>query len=286
MVWENIVQYELFTYLRPFIFLFIVYVIAKIVSWLLEKLFSRLTSIRLHIDPTLAAVLRRIVVFIIYTVGIIEIIMGIPQLQALAYSLFAGAGVIAIIVGYAGKDILSNILSGIVIALFEPFKIEDHILFHNEYGTVEDITLRHTVIRTRDQRRIIVPNSVVSSEIITNYSLKDPRVKKNIDITISYDSSIDKARKIMVEEAKKHPDILRGTSKKQSYAPKVYVEQLADSGVILRLETWAEDEEKGYYAARDLRETIKKQFDKETIEIPYPYRTIVYKNDMKKKRKY
>lgn len=284
MVWETIVEYGIFAYLRPFILLFVVYIIAKVVSWLLERLFERLASIRIHIDPTLGAVLRRIVVFVIYTVGIIEIIMGIPQLQALAYSLFAGAGVIAIIVGYAGKDILSNILSGIVIALFEPFKIGDHILFHNDYGTVEDITLRHTVIRTRDQRRIIVPNSVVSSEVITNYSLKDPRVKKNIDITISYDSSIDKARKIMVDEAKKHPDLLRGFSKKQSYAPKVYVEQLADSGVVLRLETWAEDEEKGYYAARDLREAIKKCFDKEGIEIPYPHRMIVYKKYMKKKR--
>ncbi len=281
MVWENIFQYELVMYLRPIILLFLVYLIAKIVSWFLERMFEKLASIKIHIDPTLGAVLRRIVVFIIYTVGIIEIIMGIPQLQALAYSLFAGAGVIAIIVGYAGKDILSNILSGVVIALFEPFKIGDHILFHNEYGIVEDITLRHTVIRTRDQRRIIVPNSVVSSEIITNYSLKDPRVKKNIDITISYESSIDKARKVMIEEAKKHTGILHGIAKKQNYAPKVYVEQLADSGVVLRLECWAEDEEKGYYAARDLRETIKKRFDKEKIEIPYPHRMIMYKKEKK-----
>ena len=276
MVWPTFLQEEILLFsLKPIILLFVVYLIAKSVGWFLDKLFTRLSAV--HVDPTLATILRRIVIFLIYVWGIIDIIMGIPQLQSLAYSLFAGAGLLAIIVGYAGKDILANMLSGVVVALFEPFKIGDNILFRGEYGFVEDITLRHTVIRTRDHRRIIVPNSVISSDVITNYALRDPRVKQHIDVTIAYDAEIDKARKIMIEEAKTHPSILKGMNKKQNYKPKVYVEQLADSGVVLRLEAWAEDEEKGYYAARDLREAIKKKFDRARIEIPYPHRTIVYK---------
>ncbi|MBI4441392.1 mechanosensitive ion channel family protein [Candidatus Woesearchaeota archaeon] len=269
-------------YLRPFLLLFVVYLVAKLVGWFLERLFDRLVALRIHIDPTLAAILRRIVIFIIYSVGIMEIIMEIPQLQSLAYSLFAGAGLIAIIVGYAGKDILSNILSGVVIALFQPFKINDNVLFRGDYGFVEDITLRHTVIRTRDNRRIIVPNSMITSEEITNYSAKDPTVKKFVDVGISYDSSIDMARDIMLDEAKKHPDILRHKTKKADHRPRVFVEQLADFSVVMRLEFWTEDEEAGYQIARALRESIKKRFDKAGIEIPFPYRTIVYKKQKRK----
>jgi small-conductance mechanosensitive channel len=194
-------------------------------------------------------------------------------------------------VGFAAQQVFSNVISGIFIAVFKPFRVGDNISVNGERGTVDDITLRHTVIKTWKNEYEIIPNSKISEENIINYSIKDPTVVGTVEIGISYDSDIDKARKIMVEEAEKNEGTLKNSRGadmnllKRSETAKVRVTELGDYAVKMKIYFWAADKDNEIKIRYDLNEAIKKRFDREGIEIPFPYRTLVYKKDLEKQRK-
>jgi small-conductance mechanosensitive channel len=138
------------------------------------------------------------------------------------------------------------------------------------------------VIRSFENRRLIIPNSVISSEIVINSSIVDERVCNFIEMGISYDSDMDRAMEIMREEAMAHPDYIDGRSdeEKDNGVPEVVTRVIGfgDSSVNLRAFVWTIDHTSGFKLKTDLYKSIKEQFDKHGIEIPFPYRTIVYKN--------
>lgn len=220
---------------------------------------------------------------LIYIIGISLAIYNIPQLRAVSVSLLAGAGVLAVALGFASQHALSNIISGIFIVMFKPFKIGDRIkVGGDDHGIVEDITLRHTVIRTFENKRIVIPNSIISEERIENSQLIDDKVCKFVDFGISYDSDVDLAKLIMEEESLKHPFCIDARTKEEKKEGKKQVDvkliNFGDSSVNLRAWVWAENPANAFTMGCELNESIKKRFDKEGIEIPFPYRTIVYKD--------
>ncbi len=256
-----------------------------IVGFLVDRFFKRLiknSMEELDGDPTNYKFLRRVLVTIIYIVGFSIAIYQLPNLRALASSALAGAGILAVSIGFASQQALGNIISGIFIVIFKPFRINDRVKFKDSMGVVEDITLRHTVIRDFENKRIIVPNSIISNEAIVNSNFADDRICRFIEIGISYDSDVAKARSLVKEEILKHPLHIDGRSPEQKengdeLAP-VRVIGYGDSSVNLRGWAWSKDPVDSFQMACDLNESIKNRFDQEGIEIPFPYRTIVYKN--------
>jgi len=273
------------------LFLFLVaMIVAKILAKLVRHWFRKISEAeQLGVDRTRLSIIQSLVTGIIYAIALILIVNSIPELRSYSLSLFAGAGFMAIIIGFAAQETISNIISGILIAVYRPFRVGERIEFNNAKGKVEDITLRHTVIKTWENKRLVVPNSLISKEPISNYSMKDEKMLMRIEMNISYDSGIDKARKIMLSEAKKHNDYFdphKASSIIKKEEPlKVRLVEFGDSSVVLRLYFWAKDYPTGFKMACDLRESIKKRFDREGIEIPFPYRTLVYKKDLKKKKR-
>lgn len=303
-------------------FLFILFIglitviIARNVNRLLERHFSKISS-RLHMDPTSFRMFRHIVVALIYFMGIVIVIFSIPSLRNLSVALFTGAGIAGIVIGFAAQNTLSNIIAGLSLAIFQPFRVGDRLNIMNEYGKVTDLNLRHTVIITWDNRRLIIPNSMISNEAIINWTIEDPAVIWPIDVGISYDADIDQARKIMIEEARKHPNVMSPQEVQYSVVKpslikfetlkmgfidppvlhpvdpdfrergevKVNVVELGESSVNLRMNVWFKDRSVAYSSGCEIREAIKKRFDKEGVEIPYPYRTIVYKTDLENEKK-
>ncbi len=219
--------------------------------------------------------LSRLSSYVIYVIGVVIILAilfpGGPQ--ALMGAL-VGAGFLAIVIGMAAQRVIGNFLSGININVTRPIRLGDAVVVRGEFGFVEDIALRHTVIRVWDNRRMIIPNSVLDDEVIINYSLKDPTKLVPVFVQISYESDIDKAMKIMVDVAKKHPDCLPIGN-----LPNVVVMEFAESGVSLRLLSRATDQPTAFQMARDLLYQIKKEFDANGIEIPYPRRYLVFGKD-------
>jgi small-conductance mechanosensitive channel len=203
--------------------------------------------------------------------------------------MLAGAGVFAVIIGFATQKTFGNLVSGIFIAIFEPFRVGDKIIFNGNYGTVQDITLGHTIIQTWDNRNIIVPNAKISDEVLENYTFQDAKLLKHIDLGISYDSDIDLARSLIMDEITTHPHY-KETKDQTGWNDKelafVRVTSWKESSITLRVYFWTLNPSDGYVMMCDLIESIKKRFDNDGVEIPFPYRTIVYKNDLKKPLRY
>jgi len=241
-------------------------------------------------DLTNLRFLKRGISVLIYLTGISFAIYMIPTLRVIATSLLAGAGLFAIAIGFASQQALSNIVGGIFIVIFKPYKINDRLQIRTDLsGIVEDINLRHTVIRNFENKRIIIPNSIISDEVLINSNYKDDKIVKFIDVGISYDSDIDLARKIMQEEVLAHPNFKDYRTQQEiddgvAIVP-VRVLTLGDFSVNLRAWATAANPPEAFVLGTDLLESIKKRFDKEGVEIPFPYRTIVYKKDLEENYK-
>lgn len=259
--------------------------ISFIVGYFFDKVFSKfiLTNFKQgDRNPTTFKFIGHIARAIIYLTGFGMAINMIPQLKSVATSMFASAGILAVAIGFASQNAFANIVSGIFIVIFKPFKVNDRIVFRDTMvGVVEDINLRHTIIRSFENRRIVIPNSILNNEVIVNADLKEPKVCRIFNLGISYDSDIDLAKKIIIDEVKTHQYYFdnRTLSDIENGVPEVLVRVVAwaDSSITLRVWVWAEDSAIGFNMECDLLESIKKRFDLEGIEIPFPHRTIITK---------
>ena len=269
--------------------LMIAIVLSRSVRWLINRSFIT-ASEKIKVDPTRYKFFKNAVSFLIWLIAFGAIVSLIPRLKALAITLFAGAGILMAVLGFAAQQAFSNIVSGIFIVIFKPFRVGDMIkVGSQEYGIVEDITLRHTIINSLANKRIIIPNSIISSEIIVNDSIEDPKVCRWVDVGISYDSDIVLATKIIQEEAMNHHRCIdvRTEQQKEDGFPQVEVRLMSfgDFSVNLRAYVWTNDPFNAIRMHSDINKAIKKRFDREGVEIPFPYRTIVYKTDLPENKK-
>ena len=277
-----------YTFIVVFVFGF-AFLLTRLLRFLLNRFVKR-SSQKLNVDPTRFSFLKNAVSFIIFLGALIVVFVLIPELKTLGLTLTAGAGIITAVLVFASQQAFSNIISGIFVVIFKPFRVNDLIRISDlYYGYVEDITLRHTVIRNFENRRIVVPNSVISSETIVNSNILDAKICNFVEFGISYDSDIDKAMRIIGDEAMKHPNFIdnRSEEDKANNLPPVTVRVigLADFSVNLRAWVWTEDSGKGFVLKTDLYKSVKQRFDKEGVEIPFPYRTVVFKKDIEKESK-
>lgn len=262
--------------------LLVAFVISKTLRILIDR-FIKLSSKKLRVDHTQFNFLKNAVTFFVFLAAIIFIFYSIPKLKTLSITMFAGAGILTAIALFASQQAFANIVSGVFIVIFKPFRVNDLVdVGTQSKGRVEDITLRHTVIRNFENRRMIIPNSVISSEILVNSNIVDETICNFLDIGVSYDSDLDKAMEIIRNTAMAHPNYIdnRSPEEKKNGTPPVVVRVLGfgDSSVNLRAFVWTSDHSNGYVLKTDLYKSIKEAFDKQGIEIPFPYRTIVYKN--------
>ena len=274
---------------RPIIYMIILSLAFLLTLWVrrfIHRFISK-SSLHLKVDPTKYNFIKNAASLIIFSLALFFIIYSVPELRSLGTTLLASAGIATAVLAFASQAALSNIISGIFIVIFKPLRVDDMIrLEGDKAGVVEDITLRHTVIRDFQNQRIIVPNAVISDQTIINAHIGDERMKRQVFFGISYDSNIDKAFQIITEEAEKHPLFLDGRSpeEKASGTPavKCRVIGFGDSSVNLRADVWSNSPEESWEIFCDLNKSVKERFDKEGIEIPFPYRTVVYKTDLPK----
>ena len=264
----------------------VVIVVMLIVQTVINRLFGRARQVMQQRGHDLSSLnfIRYTVLAVLYFFCIMAVADQIPALTTLgtlARSLLAGSGVLAVVIGIAGQEAAGNIVSGVLIIAFKPFKIGDVIRYLDKdvSGVVEEITLRHTVIRTFENKRLIVPNGIINSQVIENASFGDNKVCMFLDVGIGYHSDIEKAMKIMAQEVRNHPGYMdnRTPAEIASGSPEVLVRVtgLASSSVELRAFVWSVNSSIAYQMKSDLLRSILRVFDAEKIEIPYPHRTIL-----------
>jgi len=238
---------------------------ARILDRMLVNYFPTVASkVQMKMDETMQLMMRRLVSATIYVIGLMLIISQIQQLHSLVTAILAGAGIAGLIIGYAAKDSLSNFTSSIFIAVFQPIRVGDLVDFRGEYGQVEDLTLRHTVIRTTDNKRIIVPNSIISMEPIINWSIREPEITWAVDFDLEKASDIDRAREIILRNARSHPLVFKDKPMSVQLANSRYSE------LTLRLEVTIPGRNVAKSIACDIREAVKKEFEAEGIPPAHP----------------
>jgi small conductance mechanosensitive channel len=264
--------------------IFIVIVIMTVVfEWLARRGFVRFIRKRtedLQNDPTNYKFLGNALTSIIYAIGLSFAIREYPPLRTVAGSLLAGAGILAAVLGFASQQAFSNIISGIFIVIFKPFRVNDRLKIKEIYsGVVEDITLRHTIIRDFENRRIVVPNTVIASEILINADYDDHKICKFIEFNVAFKTDLEKAKRIIAEEIAKHKNYLDPRTQEDVEKGKPLVDvrliKFTDFAMILRGYAWSRDNGEAFDMYCDLLESIKKRFDTEGVEIPYPHFVVV-----------
>jgi small conductance mechanosensitive channel len=272
--------FNLLLVLKVAVILLGAFVLERILYSLIRRAYQR--SDKSHEDTTRYRFLKNALRSIVALVAIGWVIYVIPSLKHFAVTLLAGAGILVAILGLATQRAFSNIISGIFIVSSKPFRVGDMVEISREHrGVVEDITLRHTVIRNWENRRVIIPNAVISDATIINSTIEDPATCQWVEFGISFESDLDRAMTILQEEAEKHPNCIdrRTEEELEQGLPKVSVRlvQIAESSLILRAYVWASDPVQARVMHFELNRTIKLRFDREGIGIPYPQRTVSFK---------
>jgi small conductance mechanosensitive channel len=207
----------------------------------------------------------------VYMFALISYAHIVPALKVVGKAWLASVGIISVIVGLAAQNTLGNLIAGISLLIYRPFKLGDRLQVTApsglETGIVESLALGYTLLKTDDNRRIVIPNSVMASQTTINMTGDDPRLICSVPFNISYDSDLDKVRAIIVDLAAKHP--------KAQVVDACQVTKLAASSVELTLEVWCKDALTADILKSDLLEQAKKRFAVEGIQIPYPHTMLI-----------
>lgn len=220
-------------------------------------------------DEHAIATAKKISAYVIYSLTLVAImgIFGLPLT-----SLGAAVGLIGLGVSFALKDMISNFISGLMILVNRPFKIGDQITVQGESGTVRDIRIRATDVKTYDGRKVIVPNSTLYNDTVINNTAYDER-RFEVIVGIGYDDDIEKAKELAIETLEE----AEGTDPEPK--PQVLVEELGGSSVNLKLRGWTKPSKANMVqSASEVTQLIKEKYDEAGIDIPYPIRT-VYMNE-------
>jgi small conductance mechanosensitive channel len=228
-----------------------------------------------RVDRMAVKFLAKLARYCVYVITFVAYAHFVPALSGLSSASLTSISVITVIVGLAAQNTLGNLVAGISLLLYRPFKLGDRLQVIAptglETGTVEIITLGYTLLKTDDNRRVVVPNSLMASQTTINLTTNDPRVVCSVPMSISYDADVDKARAILLDLGSKHP--------KATQVCGCPLTQLGTTGVVLSLDMWCADAFTAIALKCDLLEQAKKRFALEGVGLPLSQTTVVLKDD-------
>lgn len=216
-------------------------------------------------------------IIVISIVCISSVVSYFPAVDKMFTSLLASSGVIALIISVASQDAISNIVSGVFLIFLRPFKIGDVVKYVDKgtLGVVEEISLRHTVIRTFENNRLIIPNKTMNSSIIENYNYADSRACIPLEIDITFESDVEKAMGIYADVIKSHPLFKSygdsGNKPKSTTVPKIIITSFDSTGVTLRGWLWADSMLSAMDYKSDVLRELRLRFKESGICFAYPH---------------
>lgn len=275
---DSVLQYGLTdTIIIILLILITAMVISRILTRLMKKRNFRNLPIWLKVKK-----------YMIITITIYGILTLFIPAKTILDPLLASGGIVAVVVGLAAQETVGNLISGFMIVTFRPFHIGDLIRVNNgEYvGTVVEITIRHTIIETFENTRVIIPNSQMNTSVLENISDIGTAKADFLYVSVSYDTDLEQAIRVLQETVAAHPDYVdpRSEEEKQQGADQVIVRvtDFKDSGIELRATIYSNDNGTCFTMLSDLRIAVKKRFDQEGIEMPYPKQDLYIKEMIKK----
>lgn len=246
----------------------LVLVAAWLIYWGLRHAIDRFSRRRnlAEVDPGAETRFRMIerlsaVVLFFVALGLVFWIMDVSALKRVALGMFASAGVVGIAVGFAAQTTMANLVSGIIIAFAQPIRLGDNVKVDGEFGMVESIGLFYTNIRTWDNRRLVIPNKLLSDQTIRNYTLVDPRKPAVVILRLDYGADVEAVRALLLDEARSHTLFLADPE------PTVQVVDADDLGVSVRLMAWAASSADAWTMAVAVRENVVRKLAASAVPV-------------------
>lgn len=254
----------------------LVLVTAWVVYWLLRlgiKRFSRRNNLA-QTDPgaeTRLQMIRRLLAVALFfvAIGLVFWIMDVAALKRVAVGMFASAGVVGVALGFAAQTTMANLVSGVIIAFVQPIRLGDSVTIEGEYGAVESIGLFYTHIRTWDNRRLVLPNKLLSDQAIRNYTLVDAHMPALVELRLDYEADLEAVREALLEEARVHRLFLPDP------APSVQVVDADDVGVSVRLSAWTLNQSDAWTLAVEVRESAVRRLAASDVPVGVRWSKIV-----------
>lgn len=227
--------------------------IAKVIAKKYEK--SKSAS---KLNKTVRSFLKNIIKVVLY----VAVTLAALVVLGFELSVFSAAlASVGVTIGLALQGGLSNIAGGVMVVAFKPFEVGDYIEAADVSGTVTDIGIFYTTLTTPDNKKVVIPNGTISNTVVTNYSTHETR-RIDFDFSISYNASIDDAKKVLMACARSDERIMSDP------APAVMITAHGDSSVTIRLRVWVKNSD--YWDVNfAMLELVKRTFDDKGIEIPY-----------------
>ena len=255
-LWSNLVDYVTHAGVNIVLGVVILIVGIKLSKFIIGKIGKGKGFAKL--DKSIQSFIRSFLKVVLYALVIssVAILWGVPTASFI--TVFTSAGVA---IGLALQGALSNFAGGLLILLFKPFKVGDFIENDGVSGTVKDITVIYTILTTKDNKVITIPNGTITNSKIINYSANSTR-RVDLTISASYNDNIEEVKKLLTTIAAEHPKVLADP------APLVRLNKHNDSSLDYNFFVWvnAEDYWDVYF---DLLEQVKTEFDKNGFSIPF-----------------
>jgi small-conductance mechanosensitive channel len=246
-----------------------VVVIAMIAALMAARVVERrlmgVTQINLSLRMALAKASRTVLL-------ILAVLVALPAvgIDLTVLSVFGGA--LGVGVGFGLQKVASNYISGFIILLDRSVRIGDLVTVDNKHGQVSQINTRYTLLRSMDGTESIIPNEMLITHTVINHSLTRPNVRIELPVQVSYDTDLERAEALMLEAAHAHGRVVVDDP---ASAPRVYLKEFADNGVVLELGIWIRDPSEGENNLRsDINWAIWRRFKAAGIEIPFPQRVV------------
>lgn len=237
-------------------------VIGRIVVGILAGVVRRLMK-RANVDPTLTSFVTSLTKIALMT---FVFIAAIRALGVETTSFVAIIGAAGLAIGFALQGSLANFAAGVMLIIFRPFKAGDYVEAGGMAGSVEAVGIFNTKLKTPDNKEVIIPNSNITGNNITNYSAKETR-RVDLVFGIGYDDDLKKAKQILTDIVNSDERVLKDP------APTIAVSELADSSVNFVVRPWVKSGD--YWAVLfDLTEKVKLTFDEQGISIPFPQQDV------------
>jgi len=223
---------------------------------------------------------RAIIVAVIYVICIASMLSEIPGLSSFMTAILAGSGIVALFIGIASQEAAGNLISGVMILVFRPFRVGDQIRYitGNLTGIVEEIGLRHTVVRTLENKRVLIPNGLMNTNVVENANYGGDQVSFFLNLAITYSSDPERAMEIMAGIIAAHPHFIDPRTPEEREAGKapvtVLIKEFAESAIQLQSTVRVGDPSVGGRMKSDLLLEAKRQFEAAGIALAYPTVTL------------
>ena len=209
-------------------------------------------------------IIKRTIIIGIYFFAFILFFLQFEALRNLGAGLLASAGVAGIVIGMAAQSTLSDMLAGISISFSQPVRLGDSVIIEKEYGIIEEIALMHIIVKTWDNRRIIIPNSSFSTKVVQNWSMKDPSLLGIVMLYVDYTCDLDQIRKWVSEIVDASEYSIKGKDKVAG----VQIVDFTDRCMVLRILAKGPDAPNTWNLRCEIREKLIRKFREAELPLP------------------